>query len=67
MEEHRHEPAPRRLVCEACGTAFDCGLGGHCWCAAEAFRLPIPLGGSTEDCLCPACLRAKAHAAAAQR
>ena len=37
-------PAPqpsRRLACARCGTAFDCGLGGECWCAAEPYRLPL--------------------------
>jgi hypothetical protein len=48
---------PRRLACARCGTAFDCGLGGECWCAAEPYRLPLTAAGETEDCLCPACLR----------
>jgi len=55
------------MICEACGTAFDCGLGGDCWCAAEPFRLPIPAGRSTDDCLCPTCLRDKAPADPASR
>jgi hypothetical protein len=52
------EPAgqPRRLACERCGASFDCGLGGGCWCAAELYRLPMPIS-QAEDCLCPACLR----------
>jgi hypothetical protein len=54
----------RRLVCARCGVAFDCGLGGECWCAAEPYRLPLP-GAATEDCLCPACLKQAAAAAAA--
>jgi hypothetical protein len=54
----------RRIACARCGAAFDCGAGAdHCWCADEAFRLPMPKAG--EDCLCPACLRAAADAAAA--
>ncbi|MGC1464101.1 MAG: cysteine-rich CWC family protein [Pseudolabrys sp.] len=51
----------RRLTCAQCGTAFDCGLGGECWCAAEPYRLPLP-DTTAEDCLCPACLRARAAA-----
>lgn len=53
--------ATRRLTCARCGTAFDCGLGGACWCAAEPYRLPMP-DAATEDCLCPGCLRAAAGA-----
>jgi hypothetical protein len=48
-------PSVRRLTCSACGTVFDCGLGGDCWCAAEPYRLPV--SDSAGDCLCPACLR----------
>jgi hypothetical protein len=55
---------PRRLICARCGATFDCGLGGDCWCAAEPFRLPMPLPAPTtaavEDCLCPTCLRVAA-------
>ena len=50
------EASPRRLSCARCGTAFDCGLGDDCWCAAEPFRLPVT-ATTDEDCLCPACLR----------
>jgi hypothetical protein len=57
--EHARMPAPRRLVCAGCGTAFDCTLGGECWCSAEPYRLPMPEGGGS-DCLCPTCLRAAA-------
>jgi hypothetical protein len=53
--------ATRRLACARCGTPFDCNLGGGCWCAAEPYRLPMP-DLAAEDCLCPACLRAKAAA-----
>jgi hypothetical protein len=49
---------PRPLTCARCGAAFECGSAvGACWCAAEDFRLPMPPADSTEDCLCPACLR----------
>lgn len=53
-------PAPppgRRLACARCGTAFECGLSGDCWCAAEPYRLPLTAAGASEDCLCPQCLR----------
>jgi hypothetical protein len=54
--------AARRLTCERCGAAFDCGrdMAHGCWCAAESFRLPMPLpreAGGFSDCLCPSCLR----------
>jgi hypothetical protein len=49
---------PRQLVCARCGAAFDCSLGGDCWCHAASFRLPMPEAGSGQDCLCPACLQA---------
>jgi hypothetical protein len=58
-------PVPRRLACVQCGTAFDCTLGGPCWCSAEPYRLPVPDVGA-EDCLCPACLRAAARQGVAQ-
>jgi len=58
----RDKSSPRRLNCARCGTAFKCSLGGGCWCAAEPYRLPIS-EQTTEDCLCPACLRAAAAAA----
>lgn len=57
-------PTPRRLTCARCGKAFDCHLGGGCWCAAEPYRLPMP-DEAAEDCLCPACLRAAAARAKA--
>jgi hypothetical protein len=51
----------RRLACARCGAAFECGSGDSegaaCWCMDESYRLPMPEAG---DCLCPACLRAKA-------
>jgi Cysteine-rich CWC len=52
----------RRLACARCGAAFECGVNaGACWCAAEDFRLAVPTADSTEDCLCPACLRKAAQ------
>jgi len=50
---------PRHLACARCGSTFECRLGGGCWCAEEAFRLPVP-DAASEDCVCPACLRAAA-------
>ena len=58
----------RRLACARCGSAFDCGSGGSngaCWCMDEDYRLPMS-EASAGDCLCPACLRAEAAAAAAK-
>jgi len=49
----------RQITCARCGAAFTCDLSGHCWCAEEAVRLPMPRTG--EDCLCPSCLRASAR------
>ncbi|WKA32148.1 hypothetical protein QUH67_29660 [Bradyrhizobium roseum] len=63
---HALEQQPaRRLCCARCGTEFSCSLSGPCWCAGEAFRLPMPVDG--DDCLCPQCLRklAKQHTGAA--
>jgi hypothetical protein len=53
----------RRLACERCGNAFDCGsesASGQCWCMQEDYRLPMP-DPAAGDCLCPACLRALAR------
>jgi hypothetical protein len=59
-------PSPRRLICARCGAAFDCGLSGDCWCAAEPYRLPMTKAW-LEDCLCRDCLRKAASALAASR
>jgi len=48
--------------CARCGQAFECRRDRSCWCAAENYRLPMPVGES--GCLCPDCLR---KAAAAKR
>ena len=56
---------PRHLACARCGTAFQCGTGGSggtCWCTDEAYKMPVPVDTS-EDCMCPTCLRAAAAAA----
>jgi hypothetical protein len=57
--------ASRRLTCARCGAAFECGLSGECWCAAEPYRLPLDIFGAQADCLCPACLRKAAKDLAA--
>jgi hypothetical protein len=54
-------PRGRRVVCARCGSDFSCGLSGDCWCASVPVRLPLP-GESTEDCLCPSCLKKAAKA-----
>jgi hypothetical protein len=57
---------PRRIACGRCGASFDCSLAGGCWCAAEPYRLAMPVSqipSLAEDCLCPACLRQAAAAA----
>jgi len=59
-------PFPRKLACARCGTTFECGLGGACWCAAEPYRLPMTWAW-IEDCLCPVCLRKAAEALAESR
>lgn len=51
----------RRVFCARCGTGFDCGLGGDCWCAAEPYRLPMTSAQTIEDCLCRDCLRKAAQ------
>src|SRR4051812_18362967 len=56
---------PRRLTCARCGAAFECGSTmGHCWCAEEDFRLPVPIADSAQDCLCRQCLKRLAESAA---
>jgi hypothetical protein len=57
------QPKPRNLACARCGAAFECRLGGDCWCAGEPYRLPMA-AAAIEDCLCPACLRKAAEALA---
>jgi len=52
--------ATRALTCAQCGAAFTCSSDAACWCAAEPYRLPMPEADAAGDCLCPACLRAKA-------
>jgi hypothetical protein len=62
----RTSASPRRLACARCGSEFDCGLSGDCWCAAEPYRMPMTEAAS-EDCLCPACLRRLAAERPAQK
>jgi hypothetical protein len=58
---------PERIVCDRCGSQFDCSpaIDSECWCVGEAFRLPMPLPpevGNIRNCLCPSCLRLVAQA-----
>jgi hypothetical protein len=51
-----------RIICKRCDGEFDCSPSreGECWCAEEAYRLPLPLlpeTGGVTSCLCPSCLR----------
>ena len=48
--------ANRAVTCAHCGAAFECGLSGECWCAAEPYRMPMT-SAAQDDCLCPDCLR----------
>jgi len=57
--------AERQPTCARCGAGFSCKPAGGCWCAEEAYRLPMPLDAGAE-CLCPACLRRAAALSAAQ-
>jgi len=56
----RDKPAARTKTCTHCGTVFDCSTSSGCWCAKEPYRLPMPAPGSTDDRMCPPCLRAEA-------
>jgi hypothetical protein len=59
-DRHVHEkPTARAKTCPRCGTVFGCSTSSGCWCAAEPYSLPMPTPGSTDDCICPTCLRAK--------
>ena len=57
----RTQPAePRPKACAACGTVFACGPGtgeasAACWCQDLP---PLPEIDPTNDCYCPACLKA---------
>ena len=46
----------RQIACARCGAVFACSQSADCWCAAEAYRLPMTKAW-LEDCLCPDCLR----------
>ena len=61
LDSSAAQPPARRLACARCGTTFDCGLGGDCWCAALPYRVPLTDAGRGEDCLCPNCLRKAAE------
>jgi len=66
LDSSAAQPPARRLACARCGTTFDCGLGGDCWCAALPYRVPLTDAGRSEDCLCPDCLRKAAGSAPLQ-
>ena len=49
----------REKTCLRCGASFSCGPGAGaagkgCWCE----DLPVLVGRSDGDCMCPSCLRA---------
>jgi len=51
----------KKINCERCGREFGCSRDAidACWCAAEPYRLPMPLPpevGRFVGCLCPSCL-----------
>jgi hypothetical protein len=52
--------ATERTICKRCGSEFDClpSREAVCWCAKEAFHLPMPLLPDA----CPSCLRLAARA-----
>ena len=46
-------------ACAHCGVPFTCGTAAGvspCWCASHPGVMPVPPAGSSERCLCPACL-----------
>jgi hypothetical protein len=56
-----------RIACQRCGCELDFSPSTEtqCWCAKEAFRVPMPLpreAGDVRGCLCPSCLRLAARA-----
>jgi len=60
--------SPRALRCAQCGAQFTCGRAdpAGCWCAQIA---PLPAAGldPRSDCICRACLVARAISAGAPR
>ena len=51
-------PLVRDKTCQQCGKTFGCGTGGRnggCWCSD--FPNVLPFGLSSQDCLCPDCMR----------
>jgi hypothetical protein len=61
MRDVQTQGTPARpKTCARCGTVFGCRAEtGGCWCADEPVYLPMPAPGASEDCMCPACLRAE--------
>src|SRR5690606_3410899 len=41
--EGANVPNARRVTCARCATPFPCTLDGGCWCAAETYRMPVPV------------------------
>ena len=41
--------------CANCGTSFECGHPGECWCSDYPAIMPV---GTGKQCLCPECLAA---------
>jgi hypothetical protein len=56
------EPEKQRgyILCSRCGVRFQCGAQAGkdtCWCGELAPVMPLP--GTVDSCLCPACLKAE--------
>lgn len=50
-------PIVKMKTCQACGSEFQCGVGGAkggCWCQDLPPLMTFPTDG--QDCFCPACL-----------
>jgi hypothetical protein len=46
-----------QAACQACGRAFECGIGGSepCWCSTD-FPAVLPLPKDARGCYCRECL-----------
>lgn len=58
----------RRLICQSCGTPFDCCAEspGGCWCVAVSLHEAVlqQLKATYADCICRTCLLRTAASAA---